>query len=432
MTCQKFQTKVIFFLILIFIATINIYYQYIINIKSDIKPSIIRKFNNIHNISLKSKQLVRDFTKKYDSLKEFNTVVDKFCNSKVKVLDMLTCLEKLSELDKTIAMLDEKRNDCDKCIRLNNRNFTIFYHTFWQINELKSEISTFYQRTIFLNLMSYLATQNLCCTKFIFWKLKEFPDKIDRRIKKTFKYFIDNNKLEIKSFNLEELCGIENFSFKRSFICSQDIHQSLANQHLISLSDLVRFVVLDAYGGIYTDGDVIYLKDMSLLWQSNFAYRWSYTDNYNTAVLGVNKMFDSSISQVYNRIISSNKNINSLINSFHPLSLSNTVRNLNKNSIYDYGPLRTFHSYLFDPAWTCFDGVTKRLKPEFVCGFDEFNNKKMLDEVNFNPKIHPSGGGSFTYHLHLINCGSNVRNDSYFKYFENYYYSTLNQHISEI
>ena len=362
----------------------------------------------------------------YDEMtKVFNQVVNEYCNSKETKLG-LNCLEKLSELDARFK--DTHENPCDKCTP---QNTPVYHHTFWQLNELKSETAQFYRRTIFLNIMSYLATQNLCCTKFIFWKLKEFPQEIEDEIRKKFAYYIKNKILEIKLFDMNEIvCANKGSSFQGTRLCGGTSDSSLAGRHLISLSDLVRFVVLDAYGGIYTDGDVIYLKDMYLLWEHNFAYRWSYTQNYNTAVLGVNKRSASPINLLLKRIISPQSDVNQLIASLHPYALSNTVRGMNSNNIYGFKPLHAFHSFLFDPAWTCFDGVTPRLRPDLVCGFDDFNNKKMIDAKDFDPKIHPTGGGSFTYHLHLVNCGTNIRDDSFFSYFENYYQEVLKKFVS--
>jgi hypothetical protein len=420
--CKKLKNKVIFFLILVGIAGINVYYQLTSPFKTHDKEISMKVYDS-RNISLKA---TKNFANRVKEFKHLNQI---YCDPRAKELD-ITCLEKLSEFDEKISKVDGNTSICDKCLRLNNKNLTIFHHTFWQLNEIKSDTSQFYKRTIFLNIMSYLATQNLCCTKFLFWKLREFPVEIEEEIRKTFKYYIDKHILEIKVFDFKELCSNKHSSFKNTYVCNPTNNENLANQHLISLSDLVRFMVLDVYGGIYTDGDVVYLKEMSLLWNHNFAYRWSYTDNYNTAVLGINKYLNPSISQLYEKILRSDAHLNTLINAFHPHSLSNLVRLLNKNSVYDYEPLKTYHSFLFDPAWTCFDGVIKRLKPELVCGFDEFNNKKMIeDESMFNPKMHPTGGGSFTYHLHLANCGSSIRDDSYFKYFENYYNSLLKHHL---
>lgn len=65
-----------------------------------------------------------------------------------------------------------------------------------------------------------------------------------------------------------------------------------------ALSDLVRFIVLRKYGGIYTDLDNIFIKEMSPLCGSSFFYYWSDSDAQspsdsnlnvalaNTAVMG--------------------------------------------------------------------------------------------------------------------------------------------------
>ena len=198
---------------------------------------------------------------KHNHSDEFRNLIEKYCNTRNDKLGF-ECIEKLGELDKRISKQSTGFNPCDKCLKFNNETLTIYHHTFWQLNELKSETSMFYRRTIFLNIMSYLTTQNLCCTKFIFWKLKEFPQIIEEDIRKTFAYYINKQIIEVKLFNLTELCASQMSSFNKSQLCIQSKDKSLAGQHMISLSDLVRFVVLDIYGGIYTDGDVIYLKYM--------------------------------------------------------------------------------------------------------------------------------------------------------------------------
>ena len=43
-------------------------------------------------------------------------------------------------------------------------------------------------------------------------------------------------------------------------------------------TDLVRFIVLRKYGGIYTDLDNIFIKEMSPLCGSSFFYYWSDSD----------------------------------------------------------------------------------------------------------------------------------------------------------
>ncbi|KAF9992419.1 hypothetical protein BGZ80_005428 [Entomortierella chlamydospora] len=55
----------------------------------------------------------------------------------------------------------------------------------------------------------------------------------------------------------------------------------------VALSDEARFLILNRNGGIYLDADVLLLKDMSPFFDSGleFAYEWSNTRLYNTAVL---------------------------------------------------------------------------------------------------------------------------------------------------
>ncbi|KAG0205337.1 hypothetical protein BGX28_003045 [Mortierella sp. GBA30] len=55
----------------------------------------------------------------------------------------------------------------------------------------------------------------------------------------------------------------------------------------VALSDEARFLILYRYGGMYLDADVLLLRDMSPFYDSGkeFAYEWSSTQMYNTAVL---------------------------------------------------------------------------------------------------------------------------------------------------
>ncbi|KAG0296662.1 hypothetical protein BGZ98_000868 [Dissophora globulifera] len=59
----------------------------------------------------------------------------------------------------------------------------------------------------------------------------------------------------------------------------------------VALSDEARFLILYHYGGMYLDADVLLLRDMSPLYDSGmeFAYEWSNTQQYNTAVLRLNR-----------------------------------------------------------------------------------------------------------------------------------------------
>lgn len=66
------------------------------------------------------------------------------------------------------------------------------------------------------------------------------------------------------------------------------------------LSDFVRYFILDIFGGIYTDVDFIYLKDMRPFWLINFVYRWSFSPRLNNAVIGLN--YRTEYSDLFNKI----------------------------------------------------------------------------------------------------------------------------------
>ena len=158
------------------------------------------------------------------------------------------------------------------------------------------------------------------------------------------------------------------------------------------------------------------------LWKQNFAYRWSYVEMYNTAVLGLNKINNASMDGIYNRAIKPSQKLILLIDALHPIPLSSTLQamhgRLNQNSL-----LKMHHSLLFDPAWLCFDGAIPRQDTTSVCGFAEFNNRQFINASEFDvDRFFP---GAFTYHLHLKNCGKNIINGSYFVFIEDYFRSLL-------
>lgn len=141
---------------------------------------------------------------------------------------------------------------------------------------------------------------------------------------------------------------------------------------------------------------------------------------------------NSLISDLYSLFIHGSNTVSDLVNSLHPKKLTNLVNIKRNRSIFEYEPIRVFHSFLFDPAWLCHDQEVERFNNQSVCNFDEFINFKFINEVDFKPQnFFP---GAFTYHLHLSDFSRNtllgfnlfknvylIRNESYFEYFENYY-----------
>ena len=364
-------------------------------------------------------------------IEEFDTILRTECPVESNEYP-LKCLHSLKNYDQKHGILRlktdaEKCNDClyyhkDNALTMNK--LVIYHHTFWQLNKINTSVDSFNMRVLKLNIMSYLTTQNSCCTRFIFWKLPEFPAEFLGEIELTFAHYIASKQVQIRTFDLVELCSSEFSSFQASKLCSWYKYADLSQNGLVSLSDLVRFVVLELYGGVYTDGDVIYLKDMRSLWPFNFAYRWSFTQNLNTAVLGINFRVDPTIERVYDQALGAYWfGLRGFYYLFHPYTISSIVRTLNDQHLFNYRTLRALNCVLFDPAWLCADSGGSKGSALDVCAFDEFNKKYFVNESDFRPAEFYAG--AFAYHLHLKDLGFQVADYSYFKYFENYFYRNL-------
>jgi hypothetical protein len=198
----------------------------------------------------------------------------------------------------------------------------------------------------------------------------------------------------------------------------------LHNKHNFLISK-VRFMVLDVYGGIYIDGDVIYLKDMQIFREYTFAYRWSDQYAINTAIMGLNRAQNNH--DLYSKFISDSNSLGGLIRKLHPRRLSETFQD-----VLNFKGLDVMHVSFFDPAWYCNDERKDKYRG-VVCKFKEFTNKEITQfhVEDFFP-------GSFAYHIHLSGFGKwsifgyelfgmdtlRINNFSYFYHFENYF-STL-------
>ena len=101
-------------------------------------------------------------------------------------------------------------------------------------------------------------------------------------------------------------------------------------------------------------GDVIYLKDLKPFWYQNFAYRWSFLNDYNTAVMGLRRHEnDPFINDLYRTILSTVKDITNFVQTFHPFRIRSIISRLNNGQIYTHPNFRIYHSALFDPNWLC-------------------------------------------------------------------------------
>ena len=108
----------------------------------------------------------------------------------------------------------------------------------------------------------------------------------------------------------------------------------------VILSDMARFVLTHRYGGIYLDADTIFLRDWEELWnyRGQFAYRWSWHQKYNTAVLKLHKgsalgtfLFKTALENGLD---------------FHPMTVSKYLKDAGLEKL-----LFRIPDALFDPAW---------------------------------------------------------------------------------
>ena len=341
------------------------------------------------------------------------------------------------------------KDDCSECLTMTNgrsqkERLIIYYHTFWQIDSRDEVQDDFNFRVMKMNIASYLSTQNLCCTRFILWKLAIFPDWFERQLKLIFADYFRRSIINIRTFDLVELCNNNESSFRGSEVCLEANLKVLtsgggSNSDLVKLSDLVRFAVLDLYGGIYTDGDVLYLKSLRSLWEYNFTYRWSDWYIVNTAVLGINRALQpADTSSLYRKLLrplnrmsflsimrrtlfGNSFSFKYLTYMFHPARVTELILAKTAKFSLEFETLTVFNSLLFDPSWLC-DDRHPRILPHYVCKFKEFTGRVLFNDTASSFRPENFFAGAFTYHLHS-SSGPKAIEGSYFDLFEKYYES---------
>ncbi|KAH7910865.1 hypothetical protein BJ138DRAFT_51056 [Hygrophoropsis aurantiaca] len=159
----------------------------------------------------------------------------------------------------------------------------------------------------------------------------------------------------------------------------------------VILSDMARFVLCHRFGGIYLDADTIFLRDWEELWGWNgaFAYRWSYHDDYNTAVLHMNK--NSALGSFLFKTALKNGL------DFHPVTVTRYLKEAHLENLLSRIP-----DALFDPAWLNTEGLQldRPTQPNFL-DFGEFFQTPALSSAS--PQASGFEGffrGAFSYHFH--------------------------------
>ena len=167
---------------------------------------------------------------------KFDDLINKHC--KVEIIKNISrfCLRALQKYDlkKLSVEIDSDNND-DKII---------YYHTYWQPETSKPH----HKMVMNLNVLSFLATQDLKNAKYIVWtsqNLNVFSDLV-----KTYDKYVKAGNLEFRVLDLKKLCSVGAFLHNQN-LCEQ----TEGGGNVVMYSDFVRFLVLNTYGGIYIDGD---------------------------------------------------------------------------------------------------------------------------------------------------------------------------------
>ncbi|EUC65307.1 glycosyltransferase family 32 protein [Rhizoctonia solani AG-3 Rhs1AP] len=157
------------------------------------------------------------------------------------------------------------------------------------------------------------------------------------------------------------------------------------------LSDMARFVLCHRFGGTYLDADTILLRDWEDLWgyKGAFAYRWSRLEEYNTAVLRLNR--GSALGTFLFRTALHNGL------DFHPMTIWRYIKDAHL-----HGLLLRLPDALFDSAWLNTEDY-QRDRPAFpfFTDFGQFFESPKQDSAA--PNMLGFDGffrGAYSYHFH--------------------------------
>jgi hypothetical protein len=272
-----------------------------------------------------------------------------------------------------IQINEEKNNilyyNVDECVKFCQSipdakySENIDYHIFWNVGLP-------FERKQTLPIKSFLCTQNLEKSKFNLWS------NVDLTKNEYVKPFLD--LINVKIWNpIEESKGTP-LEGKTNFLITNDRLNYCAG-------DLFRVLVLHNYGGLYTDVDVVFLRDFGPILDQEFMYKWSYQkEMINGAVM---RMFKKSkLSYDLLNEMSKGDVIPGSLN--WSTELYEKVRKYNKD-------WTIFPSGFFNTEWQIFLSEQDRKNPELrdLMNFIMFPFKKN----NLSNQLYD---GVFSWHWH--------------------------------
>jgi len=141
----------------------------------------------------------------------------------------------------------------------------------------------------------------------------------------------------------------------------------------------MHFVVLSLFGGVYFDVDMMWLDDLyPLASKYEFSYKWSFVDNFNTAIIAFRKNSALAV-QVSRRMIE--------LNDYHPMTFGKVLKDIPNAKFYRLSPS------VFDPLWLVSDGKESRpTQWKMLTLSDAFKSS--------SPDIIHQYDGALAYHWH--------------------------------
>ena len=270
------------------------------------------------------------------------------------------------------------------------------FHCFWR-GDVRND-------ALELMLLSFLATQRNY-TQMMIWtdspqksfKIEDVIRMLSQNINESQQMAIKeaSNRLTVKYFDpfLDTHSGFENV-----------IRVGVATT---AYTDLVRFMVLEEYGGIYVDVDTIFLRDYYPLRNKEFVYPWSNFAKYgvNTAVLSLHR--HSELAEAFRDIIiAKGGNLNDMAKNCHPQRLYQEELT---HSAGIWSNIEILPIEYFDAYWPYGDG--------FLHGggvFAKRNFSWIIEKANQTIDLYEIFPKSFSYHTHAKGT-KNTNEQSYFK-----------------
>ncbi|KAJ7209674.1 hypothetical protein GGX14DRAFT_543197 [Mycena pura] len=159
----------------------------------------------------------------------------------------------------------------------------------------------------------------------------------------------------------------------------------------VIISDMARFILCHKYGGIYVDADTLFLRDWEETWgwKGAFAYRWSWHDKYNTAVLRLRK--GSALGHFLLRTAVKNGF------DFHPFEITKYLKEAQLDNL-----LTRLPDAMFDGAWLNMEGYQRERPPQpFFTVFEDFFVTPLVDSgAPLALGFQGFFSGAYSYHFH--------------------------------